>query len=358
MANRGIRVPGPRAVRAARGAARVRSRLGRTPLGAAKRRLLRQPAWPWSRVEDIDGEPQLLSDWRFFGVLGTWNEEDVVESCVRNAITQGCEQIYLVDNDSDDETVDRAVAAGAVLARQYTTRVFDEGMRTRLMQEVVEEVSAGSGAPHVWWLWLDADEFPHGRSGLTLRQQLETLDRRFRILGAQWLNHYPSGPPQFRPGRHPLDYQPLAEHEPAYGMCELGHLKHPLQRWDAGGPTITCGSSFHGVFAKQTLSEPRDSVIAHHFPFLRDEAALRARLAKFCEPGGRIGELDLEPSDHEYLAGQWDTGHYLGRLDSLGAAYRGRWAEVVNAARGTKGVRPQRWTDLVDAADTVVARWY
>ena len=28
------------------------------------------------------------------------------------------------------------------------------------------------GAEHIWWLWLDADEFPHGPAGRTLREHL------------------------------------------------------------------------------------------------------------------------------------------------------------------------------------------
>ena len=81
----------------------------------------------------------------------------------------------------------------------------------RLMADVVDEVSVADGAEHIWWLWLDADEFAHGPRGLTLHDHLALLDRRFRIVGTRYLNHYPSGAPQNVPGRHPLDYQPLCE---------------------------------------------------------------------------------------------------------------------------------------------------
>lgn len=327
-------------------AVRLRKQLGRTPLGVAKRRVLRQSAWPASQIEDVAGEPQPLSDWRFFGVIGTWNEEDVVESCVRNAFTQGCEQVFLVDNASDDQTVERAIAGGAVHARTYVTQHYDEQLRIQLMQEVVESASRQSGAAHVWWLWLDADEFPHGRSGLTLRQQLQTLDRRFRVVGARWLNHWPSGTPQFRPGRHPLDYQPLAEQGLASGMCTLDHLKHPLQRWDAAGFKMASGLGFHRVHAARTVVEPRDWVITHHFPF-RDEAVTRARLARLWEAGGRMSELSwVSRTDR------------LARYESIDAIYRGEWAKVVHFHTGTEGVHPRPWTELVDPGDESVDRWY
>ena len=40
------------------------------------------------------------------------------------------------------------------------------------------------GSEHIWWLWLDADEFPHAPAGATVREFLEPLDRRFRVVGA------------------------------------------------------------------------------------------------------------------------------------------------------------------------------
>ena len=56
-------------------------------------------------------------------------------------------------------------------------------------------MSEADGHAHIWWLWLDADEFPHGPRGLTVREYLETLDRRYRIVGARFINHFPSGEP-------------------------------------------------------------------------------------------------------------------------------------------------------------------
>jgi hypothetical protein len=61
-------------------------------------------------------DPDTLPEFRFFAVLGTWMEEDVVEATVRNAFAQGVEAVYLVDNASTDATVEWAVAAGATLA--------------------------------------------------------------------------------------------------------------------------------------------------------------------------------------------------------------------------------------------------
>lgn len=305
--------------------------------------------YPWGRIEDVEGEPEVLDDFRFFGVLGTWNEEDVVAACVRNAMTQGCEEVFLVDNASDDDTVAHAVAAGATLNRRYSTTGYDESLRMQLMHDVVESVSRDCGAAHVWWLWLDADEFSHGQAGLTIRQQLKALDRRFRVVGARYLNHYPAGPPECRPGVHPLDYQPLAE-ELVYPFCEAGHRKHPLQRWDRDGLPIRCGLGFHEPYAALELVESRDAVILHHFPF-RDEAATRARIAKLCEVDDRTGK-PRAPTDH------CSADHIWPRYRSLDAVYRRDWPDVIDFMSGKKGVHLRPWTELVGLDDASVARWY
>jgi glycosyltransferase involved in cell wall biosynthesis len=112
-------------------------------------------------------------------------EEDVIEATVRNAFTQGCERVFLVDNESPDGTVETAIAAGAELAESFTTARHDEHLRIRLMNDAVWRISVAEAADHVWWLWLDADEFPHGPRGLTIRDYLATLDRSFRIVGAR-----------------------------------------------------------------------------------------------------------------------------------------------------------------------------
>jgi hypothetical protein len=173
----------------------------------------------------------------------------------------------------------------------------------------------------------------------------------------RWLNHYPSGPPQFLPGRHPLDYQPLAAYPrydsavlpTLYPQCDLGHLKHPLQRWDRTGPKVTSSEGFHHPLCTKVLVEPLDSALCHHFPF-RDETTTRERLAKlWSSVDGLSGSRALTSPTAAHM---WD------RYWSTDAVYRGDWADVIDFLTRTKGVELQRWTELVDAADTVVARWY
>src|SRR5690242_8760943 len=127
--------------------------------------------------------PKTLPGFRMFGVLGTWMEADVVAATVRSAMMQGCERVYLVDNRSPDDTVEIAVKAGAILARSFASDEYDERLRLRHMNAVMSEVSKAEGDQHTWWLFLDADEFHHGPSGMTLFEYLKTLDKQFRVVG-------------------------------------------------------------------------------------------------------------------------------------------------------------------------------
>ena len=83
-----------------------------------------------------------------FGVRGTWMEADIVATNIRNAMAQGCERVYLVDNGSTDGTLDAARREGAIIARSFYTNQYDEALRLRHMNDVVSEVSQAEGDQH------------------------------------------------------------------------------------------------------------------------------------------------------------------------------------------------------------------
>ena len=196
---------------------------------------------------------RVLPTFRMFAVLGTWNEADIVAATVRNAIAQGCEGVYLVDNGSTDGTVEAARLEGSdPCAFLLHESRYDEALRLRHMNDVVSEVSQSEGDRHIWWLFLDADEFPHGPWGMTLREYLATLDEQFRVVGTRFFNHYPSGAPQYEPGRHPLDFQPLCE-ELAFPMCPDRHRKHPLTK-DMIGAALLSGAVWASMTRHATSS--------------------------------------------------------------------------------------------------------
>ncbi len=295
---------------------------------------------------------------RMFAILGTWMEADVVATTIQNAITQGCERVYLVDNDSPDDTVEVACKEGAILARSFHTERYDESLRLRHMNDVVLEVSESEQDQHIWWLFLDADEFHHGPWGTTLHEYLNTLDEQFRVVGTRFFDHYPSGSPQYAPGRHPLDFQLLCE-ELAYPMCPSKHRKHPLQRYDKGGAPIECDKGFHLAHCAEQLYEPSQAAFLHHFPF-REEYVTRRGLEALWAKDQRGVARALESHDT----------HMLARFRSLDAVYTQDWAKVENfvvldpmyymldSPPPALGVSLRPWTEVVEAEHQHVLRWY
>jgi hypothetical protein len=333
---------------------KLRASLRETPVGHLWRKLRRYQRLRWIRTERNPASPRHLSSVRLFAVLGTWMEEDIVGACVRNALTQGCERVYVIDNDSPDGTVQTALDAGALVPIRFATAEFDEPFRLQLMERVVTRVSESIEEEHAWWLWLDADEFSHGPAGLTIRELLERLDRRFRVVGARYFNHYPSEKPEYRRGRHPLDLQPYCE-EFVEEHCAAGHRKHPLLRVDRRGPKLLAGDGYHRAISPSRLIEPELSLFIHHFPF-REERVTRARFDRFCKGSGAGGGSRVTPGTAEHVTPSTNT---VVRFHNVDAVYERRWADV-RERRGHRlsPINPRPWPSLVGADDARVARWY
>ena len=110
-----------------RGLTRFYRRAIRRPLRRLGRRILDRQVEGTVTTRPNPSPPQPLPEFRFFAVLGTWMEEDIVEATVRNAFAQGVEAVYLVDNASTDATVERALSAGATLAESFATPEYQVG---------------------------------------------------------------------------------------------------------------------------------------------------------------------------------------------------------------------------------------
>lgn len=317
---------------------------------ALVRRTLRRRKQPAGKrgvqCEPNPTDPETLDDFKLFAVLGTWMEEDVVEATVRNAFAQGVERVFLVDNDSTDATVERATAAGATLAEKFHTETYEERVRILLMNSVVARVSLSTRAKHIWWLWMDADEFPEGPDGTTIKQYLSGLDRRFRVVGGTYFNHFPDHKPEYIPGFHPVDMQPLCElfSPPTPSYCAQPHWKHPLQRFDQSGPFLMSVIGFHTatLIMNAPVTEPVGGINAHHAQY-RDEQLTRARMELLCGGTDRnaynnsLGNLSIKR-----------------RYKTLDAVYAREWAEVDTLGGGLGiGVDPRPWS-----YPGPPARWY
>jgi hypothetical protein len=310
-----------------------------------------RPAPPWIVAEAQPESPRPLDSFRLFAIIGAWMEADVIGATVANAFTQGCERVYLVDNDSPDDTVSEAVAAGAELARSFSCESYDEVLRLEIMNDVVQRVSQEDGSEHIWWLWIDADEFPHAPAGATVREFLAPLDQRFRVVGGRFINHFPDREPAYVRGFHPLDFQPLCE-EHRDVICGSGHRKHPLQRFDRGGAAIVADRGFHRASStERPLVEPLEAVYIHHFPY-REPGVTRRRLAALCGTD--------ENGSRRVREGDDAADGMVPRFETLDAVYACDWDRVRNYRFDGKFsvAHPVPWTALVPAADTKCKRWY
>jgi hypothetical protein len=290
--------------------------------------------------------PDALSEFRLFAIVKTWMDEDVIYATVRNAFVQGAEAVFVVDNGSTDATLRRAQDAGATVAEVFDTTGFDGPMAQTLMNAVVARESLRSGAEHVWWLYLDSDEFPEGPEGMSIVDYLATLDRGFRVVGSACVNHLPDQKPEYLPGFHPIDFQPLCyKFHPSWtSICGQDHWKHPLQRFDRSAHFIVSRAGSHWAICPQPLVEPSGGIVTHHFQY-RNEALTRAKLQLTCGPGSR----------RTALYGADGADGFSRRCRSLDAVYSQKWDDVeieVDRTLAASGeLRP--WPSMVN-----IRRWY
>lgn len=302
----------------------------RTPLGRTLRRqrtrlnrLLRLPPDPTTRVRRPPRRPDPLPGFTLWGLTCTFMEADVIGATVANLFAQGCERVLFFDNESPDDTVAVATAAGAELVGTFATEGFSEYARIERTNALMAHLSATAPEPWVWWLHVDADEFPAGTRGRTVRAQLAGLDRSIRLVGAEFWNHFPTPgvDPAYTPGHHPLDDQPLVEREP-FRYCWADHYKHPLVRIDRGAPPIRlrAGSHVPELWGGRPLDHPREGIVVHHLQFRAREQTL-ARMDVVAGRLRRGGEPIAE------------------RIRHVDAIYRGDWA-AAPLHRGRFGNRP------------------
>jgi len=303
------------------GPERARSRLKAMTLQSTLGRRLAARRY-WVVNENQPPAPRPLSDFRLFGILGTWMEGDIVAACIANAMNQGCDEVFFVDNSSPDDTVARAKAAGASPIGSFDTPFYDEHLRMHHMQSAAEYVTSRSRANHVWWLWLDADEFPVGPDPSTrIRDHLSQLDSRFSVVGSRYFEHFPDRPVPEVIASDPRILMPLCI-ERRDGPCFLHHRKHPLVRFDKGHPPPKMGSGFHRVDDVRGMIEPSIGIDLHHFPY-RNESRTRIRLEML--HGSKDGTSRIAAHEELQLGRESNSTRRLRELD---AVYEQRWPDI------------------------------
>ncbi len=209
----------------------------------------------------------------FNAICFVWNEEDIIRSAVLHALHQGCDNVFLIDNGSDDATVRTAREAGAKLAAIAPSDFFNTREKTCHLNAFVRYYNSLHFDDEVWWMYFDADEFMHPHTDCTLRELIERAKGcGITALKGFFYNHMPTHPPYNVEGYHPIDFMPLCDVSTGY--------KIPIIKYTYGEKHIFSAGGAHEISTDgERLTIADDAIAIHHFQHRRPEATL-SRLKK------------------------------------------------------------------------------
>ena len=221
-------------------------------------------------------------------VMCVWNEADIIESTVKHAFAQGCSNVFIIDNASTDRTVEIAVNSGARLADSFESKYFDETQKIARLNSVVKSYNEQSHEEYIWWLYLDADEFPNIDCRYRIVDFINSLDLSIRLIHGYLLHHVPTHPPYNVPGYHPADFMPIA--------TKTTIEKIPLVRYDKGKQHLySCGGAHTVDSAGESIPMIKGILDIHHFHYRRPEdsiARLKLLLKKNTDGSSRVDWMD------------------------------------------------------------------
>lgn len=193
-------------------------------------------------------------------IMCVWNEEDIIYSTVKHAFSQGCANVYFIDNGSTDNTIREACTAGAQLCCKFSSEEFDEEKKIMYINSAIETINKKTVHDSIWWLIIDADEFPDIDGKLTLLEFLQNLDESYRAIHGFMFNHIPTHKPYFLKNFHPIDFMPICS--------KTSTSKIPLLRYDKDSPHIfSCGGAHSFDVDDQDIEILEDTINIHHFQY-------------------------------------------------------------------------------------------
>jgi glycosyltransferase involved in cell wall biosynthesis len=226
-------------------------------------------------------------------VMCVWNEEDIIEATVRHAFAQGCSNVFIVDNASTDKTVEKAKNAGATLAASFESQYFDEIQKITHLNTVVRNHNEQSGEDYIWWMYIDADEFPNIDLDISIIDFIRSLDSSIRAVQGYIFEHMPTHQPYYVTGYHPIDFMQLSTKTDASKIPLLRYDKNKPHLYSAGGAHTfdTCGES---------IPVARDILNIHHFKYRKPEDTinrLKLLLKKNYDGTSRVDLMDSTARD-------------------------------------------------------------
>jgi len=287
------------------------------------------PGWKKADVWEAPCEPANSPpvDASLKAVISTWFDADIIAANVRNCFANGFDEVFILDNDSPDNSVQAALSAGATLAEVYRTEFYDDDLRIRKQNEIIQR-EVPNGPAQQWWVTLDADEFITGRGGERLRETLFELPPHIRTVGSDVVDLYPTEGCQYVPGEHPAKIFPygVRKREGRGTYCRKGHYKHVFLRYLNNEFDIaqTRGNHVPAVSGRNLrLWEPDFMLPFFHAPFRRKEDMER-RLSALCGKDVNLGGRHRSAGDDEVTGGNGAVK----RWRSLEHVYAGQWDRV------------------------------
>lgn len=208
---------------------------------------------------------------KIYSIICAWNESDIIYATVKNLFAQGVDRVYLIDNDSSDDTVAQAVSAGAIHYHSFKTKYFNEEDKVRVLNGSVVAINREHDYQKVWWMYLDADEFPVvSYPYMSIRDMVNSFAPEIRCVNSRFIDHLPTHLPYYMSGFHPLEFQCVG--------VSSGNRKTQFFRYDKNRPHIISLGGFHKYNDQgQSLVAAPDALPVHHFNF-RQESSAKQRL--------------------------------------------------------------------------------
>lgn len=270
-------------------------------------------------------------------VMCVWNEADIIEASVRHAFAQGCNHVFVIDNGSTDDTVARAKAAGAEIALCFESKYFDEIQKISFLNHVVRQYNCKNNDASVWWLYLDADEFPDTNNGLTLAAFVNRLDDSVMAVHGVMHNHTPSHLPFYMLGFHPADFMPL--------VSTAGYEKIPLVRYVKGRQHLySCGGAHTLDTNGESILLAKNAIHIHHFQTRRPEVTrqrLKKLLAKRKDGTRRVDWMDKHAGNQSQTSKIKSAYH--NRLQKSMKAFKVDWPTLLTYSPNYDFRNLKRW---------------
>lgn len=260
-----------------------------------------------------------------YAIISTWHDGDIIAATVKNCFENGCTRVLVLDNASPDNSVEAAKAAGAEIAEVYQTEYYDDDLRIRKQNNIIKEIVEKEKNRELWFVTLDADEFPSGINGEPFRDTLGRLPGPIRTIGSNAIDLYPTGDERYEIGDHPATCFSQGINRTAKFACPQHHWKHVAIRYFNGLYDVaqSRGNHYPAMPTKTaSILEPKIELPIFHCPMRNYEDA-KARLTALCGKQNDFG-YHRSAGDDDAIGGQGA----IKRFKSLEAIYAQKWHEV------------------------------